>query len=185
MTAILNISPKGADFEAVQEGALKPLAEPFEYRAKNRALQSELGENYWLDNLLGQPVFMPVRLGGIDLPNPVISITGSKTVIETPIVGQEGTVKEIISTNDYEIRIRCFVKDDSDQYPEMLVRKISDLYKQNRLLTIECVLTDFFLQPKDNCVITGIYIPESESTESMELIELTLKSDREFEIILS
>lgn len=179
-----NISPSGKDFNAIEIAQISPVAKDFIYQKSNTSGKSKLGENYWLENILGQPVFMPVKLGGIQLPNPIITISGSKTIVETAIVGQEGTVKEIINTNDYEIKIRSYVKDESDVYPEDLVKEIAELYKQNKLLTIESVLTDFFIQPKDNCIITGINIPESEGLESMEIIEITLKSDREFEILI-
>ncbi len=70
------------------------------------------------------------------------------------------------------------------EYPEDLVRELADLWKQRKLLTIECVLTDFFLQAKDNCIITGISLPEQQGNEDMQIIELSLRSDREYELIL-
>lgn len=182
--ATLDLDRIFQDFDEPAQDKFNPIADGFTSPEDNSLGRSKLGENYWLDNLLGRPVFMPVRLGGILLPNPLVSISGSKTIVETAIAGRDGTVKEIISTNDYSIKVKCYVKDNTDLYPEDLVRKIVNLYKSNKVLTIECVLTDFFLQPKDNCVITDINIPEYEGLETMEVIELSLKSNRTFEILI-
>jgi hypothetical protein len=40
------------------------------------------------------------------------------------------------------------------------------------------------LQAKDNCIITGISLPEQQGNEDMQIIELSLRSDREYELIL-
>jgi hypothetical protein len=165
---------------------VKPVADQFNYESSTGKDISALGERYWGENLLGLRVFMPVKLGGIELPNPNISITGRMNIVETVIVGSdvEGTVKEEICTNDYDINIRMYAFDDSGLYPEQLVKSLVKLWKERKLLTIECVLTDFFLQAKDNCIITGINFPEQEASEDMQFIEFSLRSDREYELIL-
>ncbi len=178
-------NPVAEAFKEYLEQTHNPVADDFDSNLqKNTKEKSAYGTDYWRDNLLGIEVYMPIKLGGIDLPNPSISIAGRMNIVETVIVGQEGTVKEEINTNDYDINVRCYVFDDSGTYPEDLVRELADLWKQRKLLTIECVLTDFFLQAKDNCIITGISLPEQQGNEDMQIIELSLRSDREYELIL-
>lgn len=177
-------NPIADAFKEVIISKQNPIADAFEYDKKSSKDNSQLGERYWADNLLGLKVFMPVKLGGIELPNPCISITGAVTIVETVIVGQEGTVTEEITINNYNINIKCFAFDDTDLYPEDIVKDLVDLWKQRKLLTIECVLTDFFLQAKDNCIIKGINAPEQEATENMQIIEFSLISNKDFELIL-
>jgi hypothetical protein len=58
---------------------------------------------------LGRALFMPVKIGGYQLPNePTVLITGRKRIIETALAGstKRGTVKELISVDDYELTIR-------------------------------------------------------------------------------
>lgn len=176
--------PVASDFGNPIMGKNNPIAEAFEAQSKPVAMNSSLGERYWAENILGVEVFMPVKLGGYELPNPSITITGRVTIVETPIVGQEGTVIEEITINNYDINIKCFVFDDSDIYPEQIVQELVALWKRREKLTVECVLTDFFLQAKDNCVITGINFPEQIGAESMQIIEFSLKSNKDFELIL-
>ncbi|MEG0499905.1 MAG: DUF6046 domain-containing protein, partial [Rikenellaceae bacterium] len=38
-----------------------------------------------------------------EIPNAIISCTGKKTIVETPMVGRKGAVKELINVDDYEI----------------------------------------------------------------------------------
>ncbi len=41
----------------------------------------------------------------LELPDAIISITGKKTIVETAMVERKGTVKELISVDDYDITI--------------------------------------------------------------------------------
>ncbi len=94
------------------------------------------GDDYSFDNILTDPVytdglnhkglmgiefFMPVALNGYQLPlEPIISISGKKTIIETPLTGntRRGTVKEIITTDDYEVKIRgIIINETANDYP--------------------------------------------------------------------
>ncbi len=179
-----NHNPVAEAFKNVIISKQNPIADEFDYDKTSSKDNSQLGERYWSENLLGLKVFMPVKLGGYDLPNPCISITGRVTVVETVIVGQEGTVIEEITINNYDINVKSYVFDDSDTFPEDMVKDLSELWKQRKKLTIECVLTDFFLQAKDNCIITGVNLPEQEAVENMQIMEFSIKSNKDFELIL-
>lgn len=177
-------SPVAEKFKEYLKENGSPIADKFQYQSGSGKDRSQLGERYWADNLLGIKVFLPVKLGGIELPNPCISITGRMNIVETVMVSQEGTVKEEINTNDYDINIRCYVFDDSGSFPESLLNDLVKLWKTRTLLTIECVLTDFFLPAKNNCIITGISLPEQKGNEDMQIVDFAIRSDREYELIL-
>jgi hypothetical protein len=177
-------NPVAEAFKQAIVSKQNPIADEFEYEKKSSKDNSQLGERYWAENKLGLAVFMPVKLGGYELPNPCISITGRVTIVETVIVGQEGTVIEEITLNNYDINVKCFAFDDSDLFPEQMITDLTELWKKRKILTIESVLTDFFLQAKDNCVITGINLPEQEATENMQIVEFSIKSNKDFELIL-
>ena len=70
-------------------------------------------------------------LDGYRLPNePIVEINGSKTIIKTPIDGQDGTFKELYSKNDWDITIRGIAvneDEESDDYPEEIVSKLYQL----------------------------------------------------------
>ena len=63
------------------------------------------------------PIVLEHKGTEYEIPNAVISIRGKKSIVETAMVGRKGTVKELISVDDYEIRIAgvCLDVDFPDQ----------------------------------------------------------------------
>lgn len=145
---------------------------------------SKYGKSLYGTNLLGRPVFLPVTLDGLELQNPLVSITGKKTIVETPMVGGNGTVKEIINVQDYSIKITCTDMRPDNHWPEDGLHSVKELWAKNKALTMQCALTDVFLQPKDNVVITGIALPDMRGIEYAQVYEISLVSDFYFELEL-
>lgn len=143
---------------------------------------SQLSKPLYSQNSLGQRVFLPVTLDGIVLPNPLVSISGKKTIVETPMVGANGSVKEVINIQDYTIKVICTEIWPSNVWPESGLIMMRDVWLKNKTLTIECPLTDIFLQAKDNCVITGISMPDMRGIENAQVYEINLVSDTYFEL---
>lgn len=144
-------------------------------------------------SVLGTPIFMPARIKGVNqddsewyqLPNDVITISGQKNVVLTQVAGQgrNGTVKELISQDDYQIRIQGIaVSSDADEYPEDDVRKLRQLYELNTELEIECELTKLF--GIRNIVITGARWPGIQGTQEAQAYEFNCISDEDFEFEL-
>lgn len=158
--------------------------------SQKRANQSGRGETaLWGENLLGQPVFMPVWMAKgddfeIELQNPLVVITGNKSLVETNLVGQNGTVKEFINTQDYQIRIVSTIVNKDGTYPETKFYEYIKLIKRNEVLTMKCALTDLFLQAKDNVVVTGFNVPDMQGIVNAQVIEISLKSDWYYELEL-
>lgn len=119
----------------------------------------------------------------------IISITGKKTIVETPLIGKKGTVKELISVDDYEIKLVAVVA--GDDYPEEKIQEIVKLYEINESLKMNCVVSDYFLHAKmgedggDRVVIKNIEVAAVEGVEDMQVITMTLLSDQNFELEIS
>ncbi len=118
-------------------------------------------ENVFRKDLLGRPVPMPVQLNGTELPNAVISLTGKKTVVETPLTGSEmrGSVKELVSVDDYKIQIRgIIVNTENESYPEDYVLRIRELCEARESVLIDCPVCELF--DIAEMVITDFSLPE-------------------------
>lgn len=110
---------------------------------------AQIGNAILGKNILGKPVFSVVTIDGVKLPNePLVTITGKKTIVETVIIGSDrkGTVKEFISADDYAIKIEgvCIDPTNPKVYPKEQVQNIIDLAEKNQSLEIDCFLTGLF-----------------------------------------
>jgi hypothetical protein len=132
---------------------------------------------------LGESLFMPVALGGVLLPNePTISLSSSKTIVETPLVSstRHGTVKELISIDDWRITLRGIAITDTDTeiYPEDWIDKLHKLYLRNESVEIVCGLTQ--LLNIQRVVIKNFELPEMIGIQHAQAYQLELVSDYEF-----
>lgn len=154
--------------------------------AANERQYSDLGSVLRKKDAQGRWYFMPVVLShkGMDyeIPNAVISITGKKTIVETAMVGRKGTVKELISVDDYDINI-VGVAIDSD-FPDAQIQEINDLYNINESVSLKCALTDIFLEDEDKVVIKSVEFQEMRGCETAQVFKMSLVTDRSFELIL-
>lgn len=139
------------------------------------------GTPLWGQNVLGRPVFMPVKIGGIELPNPLISFSGEKAIIETDVT-EVGTVFEQVFIRPYDITIICTLINKEGSFPEKEVIKFEKLYREGTLYTLECAFTDIFLQPKNNFILGKIDIVDMEGVEDAQVIQLSGRSNVDFEL---
>lgn len=142
-------------------------------------LRSSLAAN--LPN--GQSVFMPMRLGGVMLPNePTIQISSRKNIVETVLSGstRRGTVKELISIEDWSVVIRGVALNYKSKlvYPEDQVKALRDLYERNEALTVECALTS--LLGIYRLVIKDFTLPEMTGIQHAQAYQFTCVSDEDF-----
>ena len=141
-------------------------------------------------DVLGRPYFMPVRLNGVILPYPVMSIRGKKTIVQTPLTRQNGTVKELISTNDYIINIKGLLIGTDGAWPEEDIKQLMNLYRMGESLSIESALTDLILLGPERggshqVVISSLSFPESKGTQHVTGYSMELLSDCNFELTLT
>ena len=131
----------------------------------------------------GRPVFMPMRLGNLVLPNePSISITSRKTIVETVLVGstRRGTVKELINIEDWSVTIRGIAinYNSKEFYPEDQVKALKDLYEINEALEVQCALTR--LMGIYRLVIRDFQLPEMIGIQHAQAYQFTCTSDEDF-----
>lgn len=138
------------------------------------------------DNL-GREYYMPVGLGKVELHHPVIQVTSKKNIVETPLVERQGTVKELISIEDWEISIRGLIIDPNNQYPEDDIKKLVDLFYRNEAVEIENAITDIMLKRAERkgnnmVVINELNFPEVRGVMNVRPYELKLVSDTPFDL---
>ena len=131
----------------------------------------------------GQPVFMPMKLGGVLLPNePTIIINSRKNIVETALAGstRRGTVKELISIEDWSVTIRGVAINYKSKlvYPEDEVKALRDLYEKNESLEVQCALTN--LLGIYRLVIREFELPEMTGIQHAQAYQFICTSDEDF-----
>lgn len=131
----------------------------------------------------GVSVFMPIKLGGLLLPNePSIIIVGSKNIKTTELAGSSrpGTVKELIAIGDYQITIRGLAINYASKrvYPEEVVKELHDLFTRNESLAVESALTNLFGIYR--LVIQSVTFPEMIGIQHAQAYEFQCISDTDF-----
>ncbi len=135
-------------------------------------------------DLLGRPVPMPVKLNDtLTLPNAVISISGKKNITETPLLGtsRRGTVKEMITTEDYSIQVRGIIVSENDDFPENVIKEIRKIFELRKTITIECPICQTF--DINKIVITDFNLPEIRGIHA-QAYEINAISDDDFTVEL-
>ena len=133
-------------------------------------------------SLLGTPLFMPCKLNDIELPNePLIEISGSKSIVKTQLDGIDGTFKELYAMNDWIVIIRGIAaNDNSDEYPENEIRQIRQIYEQKNSVSCVCKLLSYF--DINLLSIESLRLPAIEGAQSWQAYELICSSDKAFEL---
>ncbi len=136
---------------------------------------------------LGRTLFMPMRIGGVMMPNePSVEIVAKKTIVETALAGQgrRGTVKELISIDDYEVVIRGIALNFQSKkiYPEDMIKGLHDLFLRNEALKIECAITS--LLGIERIVIKEFKLPDMVGIQHAQAYEFVCVSDEDFDLEL-
>jgi len=151
-------------------------------------------------NYRGQEMWLPVKLFGLDvqkfgnsellLPYTVIKMSAKKTIIETPMVERQGSVKEQYSIDDYDISLKGFVigYDKSGKYPvwpeeELLMLK--KIFELNESVKLDNALSNIFLGSEARVVIKSLDLPETEAGKKhVRPFSMTIVSDSIFTLEL-
>lgn len=163
----------------------KPLE--FDFAAKpDRKESADLGSPYYANDMLGREYYIPVKLGGYDLPHPSIRLNSRKSIVETELTELDGTVKEFINNGDWSIIIRGFIVSKDGEYPEQIIDELRELYLRAEALEIRSAITDIFLvTPErkgfDNAVIYSCDFPDAPGVQNVRAYEFVLKSDKPFD----
>lgn len=145
------------------------------YTEKGSPLRNE-------DYKLGTYYFMPVYINDVEIPNAVISLSQSKVVIKTPLVGRNGTVKEFIAMDDFQIDVIMTLVGENNEYPEKEIEKIEQLWRVNEAVDIVSAITDLWLSVDSKVVLTDLTIEPVGEYENLQVISVQLISDINFEL---
>ena len=144
---------------------------------------SKLGVNFWAKNIVGRQFFMPMVIDGYLLQNTIISAQTKKTIVETALVGRKGTVKELISAEDWQFSVKGIIVSPDNNYPEDEVVKLTELYEKNKALKINNALAAILLKNNEKVVITSLNLLDVKHP-NVQAFDMQLISDDDFEIIL-
>lgn len=144
---------------------------------------TQKGSRLWAQHE-GRWYFMPVSLEHkgktLEIPLAIISITGEKSIVKTPMPGRRGSVKELISVDDAKISITGLFMSADGSYPEMAVSEMNDLIQVNESIKLVSALSDLLLAPEDRVVIQSWDFPPTPGVEDAQAIKLELVSDSPF-----
>jgi hypothetical protein len=137
-------------------------------------------------NALGASLFMPLALDGWQLPNePILEATLKKTIVSTALTGntRKGTVKELINTEDYELKIKGVIinLESSTEYPSADVEHLKELVEINKSITIQSAITDILAIKK--VVIQSFKLLPMVGVQHAQAYEISMLSDEDFILI--
>lgn len=122
---------------------------------------------------------------GFKIDTVLCDVTITKQIITTNIQGVNGSVKEYISQNDYDITIRGALVDESGQrYPEEQVLQLVEYCEVPESIKIY----SRFLNDNFNIqylTIQSVSLPQVEGTENVQLFEIKAISDDPIELTIN
>lgn len=138
-------------------------------------------------DLLGGYYFMPVAFSAngkdYEIDCALVSVQMKKTVVETAMVGQRGTIKELVNAQDLKISITgCLISEEKGVWPEERINELHELYEINDAVSLKCALTDCFLTEDDKVVITDLSFPAPNQVEDVVPVSIQCVSDTVFEL---
>lgn len=154
-----------------------------------RRNSSRLSVPYYANNNNGNEMFLPIWLIRPDgqmllLQNTVSSFTNRKTIVETPLVNRQGTVKEEISVSDWDINIKGIIVSPDTDYPEDDVYALKELYDLNASLGIQNARAALLMEKQERVVIKSLRFPELKGMKHVQAFEMNLTGDISFTLII-
>lgn len=143
---------------------------------------SNKSQNSYIDILGEQKTFEPIRIY-----NAILEVTQTKNIINTPIQGRNGTIKQYISDGDFLITLNGRVSGvydnvtgqwsyDSKKFPQQGVKSIIDICKVNANISV----SSFFLYELfgiTDVVITDYSFFQREGNRNEQLFTINMLSD--------
>lgn len=114
----------------------------------------------------------------------VVAITRKKNVVTTSMVGMDGTVKEHINMDDYQISIAVGVQAMHDgiivdEYPEEGLRQLRSFFDVNEAIYVQSSFLDIF--DIDKIVITDFSVTQATESNYQE-VDISALSDSDYEV---
>lgn len=137
--------------------------------------ESYLGRYYDTDLSLG----VGEEADDIVITSAVCSVSLMKSVVMTALAGRDGTVKELISANDYEINVVFHVMSDTDEYPEEGMRRLQALVRENCSLYVDSAFLRLF--DIDRVAVLSMEVEQATWGNAQE-VSMRLVSDDDYEV---
>lgn len=144
--------------------------------------KTQLGTAVWTNLIItGESYIDPVTDENIVIPTYtiytcLIELSGSKDIIKTMIQGRNGTIKDYIATNDWEINIKGGIFGLNGQRPKQDINTLKRaLWTANISLGVKAPIFDEW--DITNMVVEDIRVPEQMGGYSYQIFEIKAASD--------
>ncbi|MCD8266400.1 MAG: DUF6046 domain-containing protein [Prevotellaceae bacterium] len=141
--------------------------------------------SYWQDRYaLCELTFENEKGSQLVMNDAIVSISRSKNIVSTQMVGREGTVKEYINDGDYEISIVvgiAAVRDGVivDEYPSDGIRQLREYLKRQTALGVHSEFLDLF---DINSIVIKSFSVSQDTASNYQVINISALSDDEYNI---
>lgn len=138
-----------------------------------------------VSDLKGQPFMMPLKIEDYTFPiEPLVSVSGNKTVIETKVTGLSAPVNEVVAMENYRITVKgVYINEDNDDYPYRDVSRLSYLLERRRSLPVVNKLLAIF--DINDIIVTSIKCDAVEGEQSMQWYIIEAIADKPVELVLN
>jgi hypothetical protein len=139
-------------------------------------------------------IFLPIWLFEEDatpdeakylLPLSMMRMTCKKNIVTTPLVNRNGTVKEEISIDDWELDIKGVMVGLDGDYPDAELQTLAGWWERSAALNIQNAKTAICMSGGEKVVITSLALPECKGFENTQPYELKMISDVPFSLYIS
>lgn len=201
----INLSIAGL-FEEVF-GYKGPAFEPELDTVPARETEGKYGAPYYAEGLKGREYYMPVEvhvgsdnaeaLGAVNndgsttgrwrLPYPLVSVSNTVNIVDTPLTERRGMVSEFINVGGWRIMIRGFLIGAGGNFPEKDFETLTRLFALGKVVRISSVITDvLLLRPErggtDEVVVRNIEVPGLPGVPGVRPYTLELVSNEPFNL---
>lgn len=162
-----------------------------------QVLDKANGEEYSTDELVGNFYQCPLHLRWEDEPDealwtlpidPVISVQGGNTIVRSNVLKQEagrshkrGSIKEVWSQDDYEIKIAGFVQAGDGDMPAEDILRLRAYCEERKTIYVENDLLELF--DITRIVISKYSFDHTPGRENQQF-SIQAYSDDDFELVL-
>lgn len=187
---LANLGLRGVQPREYRIGKAQEAPDLSGYQAQDNIVSLDVSGAPAQISALGTPIFSNMILTTLDGSNNLqvdtvlFTVSQTRNIIKTSIVGVDGTLKEYVSDGDYTITVQGVLTSSDDRnYPAEDISTLLQLVKQKEALAV----TSDFLQLFEiyNLVVESYSFPQTEGFQNMQAFELTCSSDKPIELILS
>ena len=129
-----------------------------------------------------------VKQKTFELPYSTIAVTMRKNIQKTALIGRNGSVKELINTEDYEFIINGIALGARDEagneteLPEDDLAALYELFQINEPVYLQNAFVEIFMPGDNTVVIESIDLPDMKGVTGAQAYSIRLSSDTILEL---